>query len=168
MSFNSGLDEEPDDSTIYTPPESVATGLRDELKTSKTTLSSSAVPHAGFTYLIKSVMSQEVVTLFDGQIVLAQPDRHGSQWRCVSDNGWLGFRNVTSGRFLGRDKDWRLCCEQTWHREWERFQVIERGVGEALIMRHWGVLRPVGMRAKKLSMIENWESQEIIWEFIKV
>ena len=159
------------DSTGYTattPPESVTSGLQDGFGSSGTTQPSSPVPRPGSTYLIKSAMSREVITLFEGQVVLALPDGRASQWRCISDNGWLGFRNVTSGRFLGHDKPWRLCCEQMWHREWERFQVRERGAGGVLVMKDWSELLPIGMRAEKLSMIKNWESQEIIWEFIQV
>ncbi|KAL1616423.1 hypothetical protein SLS56_011414 [Neofusicoccum ribis] len=177
MDLNPALDTEPDDSTVYTaitPPESVAADVQNDHDCFKPTEISVTIPRPGNTYLIRSASSGEVITLLDGKIILAQPDGRGEcRWVCELDNGWFGFRNIVSGRYLGRDIDWRMCCSVTWLKEWEKFLARERpGGGSVLLMTHWWVIRPIGMKMengiKKLAMIENWESDEMIWEFIEV
>ncbi|KAF2135323.1 uncharacterized protein K452DRAFT_293316 [Aplosporella prunicola CBS 121167] len=168
---------EADDSTIFTPatpPESVAGGFYDD---DKYTTKSTPTPLPGHTYMIRSLASGEVITLKDGNIVLAQPDGRASHWVCEDEGGWLGFRNGVSGRFLGRDGDWNLSCFATWHKEWEMFRVCARTPrGSVLFIQSWYwfklILRPVGMKVenetRKLAMIENGEPDEALWEFVEV
>ena len=79
--------------------------------------------------MIKPISSGEVIALFEGQIVLAQPGGLESHWRCVEANDWLGFRNTVSGNFLGREGSCELCCAVKWHRGQERFRVRKRPDG---------------------------------------
>ncbi|KAF2228672.1 hypothetical protein EV356DRAFT_497838 [Viridothelium virens] len=151
---------------------SVSAGLQHDADRSGSIQNSSPKPRTGSTFLIKLASSGEFITLFEGQIVLALPHGRESHWMCVGDEEWSGFKNLISGRFLGRDEHWRLVCDQKWHREWEKFRVKERrGGGSVLIMKHWSTLRPIGTKmendVEKLAMIENWESDEMIWEFIE-
>lgn len=175
MGSISTSDPESDCSTTYTPstpPESSIVDLEDNLDPSEKIQPGLPRPHVGGTFMIKSVGSEEVVSLVEGKIVLARPDGRGCYWACIQGDGWLGFRNVVSGRFLGRGGNWKLCCEALQYKEWEWFQVRERSTGTVLIMKHKGILRPVAIRVEKraeyLAMVENWEVEEKMWEFVEV
>ena len=165
-----------DNSTVYsatTPPETVTADLLDD-PFGGAEPSSSSVPWPGSTFIIRSVSSGHVITLLEGQIVLARPGGRGSvHWACVETKGWLGFRNLASGRFLGHDMQGRLCCFAERHRGWENFCVRMRPEGGyVLLMTHFERLWHVGIKVEKgvekLAKIENGESDGIIWEFVKV
>lgn len=135
---------------------------------------SSAPPEADSVYMIRSVSSRDYLTLLRGEVVLARVDVQGSQyWECVKLEGWLGFRNVASFGFLGREGSWALCCGAQNHREWEKFHVVNRGEGFVMLMTHWGKLRPVDFideqgGGRKLAMVEVESDNGILWEFLKV
>ena len=83
---------EPDNSTVNTattPPETVATDLLDDHDPfGGAKPSSSSVPWPDFTFIIRSVSSGHVITLRDGQIVLARPGGRGSiYWACMETKG---------------------------------------------------------------------------------
>lgn len=166
-----------DDSTIYTantPPETVTTDLLDDHGPSTgAEPSSSSVPWPGSTFIIRSASSGHVLTLLDGQILLTQPGGRGSiHWECVETNGWLGFRNNVSGKFLGREGG-RLCCLVGRQQGREYFCARMRpDGGYVLLMTHWEKLFHVGMKldqgVEKLAMGEVGGSDGIVWEFIKV
>lgn len=168
------LDEDLDSSTIWTDARSVIEGPEDGGSQSDTNRPSTPTPHRGRTFLIRSISSGDVITLSDGKVMLAQPDGRASHWVCEEANGWLGFRNVVSGKLLGRGLDWGLCCSVTWHKEWERFHVHQQPEGgSVLLMSHWfNKIRPIGMRrengTERLAMIEIGESDPIGWEFVEV
>jgi hypothetical protein len=169
---------DPDDSTVYTaatPPESVAADLLDDLDPlGGAKLSSSSVPWPGSTFIIRSVLTGHVITLLDGQIVLARPGGRGStHWACVETKGWLGFQNPVSGRFLGHDARGVLCCSAGRHQGWENFCVRVRPEGGyVLLMTHferlWQVAIKVEQGVEKLVKSENGGSDGIVWEFVKV
>jgi hypothetical protein len=93
--------------TTITPPETIPPDLTDDndnLSRSVVYPSSYTAPKPGSTFIIRSVSSRNIITLFKEQIVLAPPDSLGSpHWECVETDGWLGFRNIASDRFLGRN-----------------------------------------------------------------
>ena len=169
---------DPDNSTIYTattPPETVAVDLLDDHDPfGGAEPSSSSVPWPGSTFIIRSASSGHVITLLDGQVVLAQLGGRGSiHWACVETKGWLGFRNLASGRFLGHDIKGGLCCSAERHRGWEYFCVRMRPEGGyVLLMTHferlWHVGTKVEQGVEKLAKIENGGSDGIVWEFVKV
>jgi hypothetical protein len=169
---------DPDNSTEYTtttPPETVAADLLDDYDPfGGPKLSSSSVPWPGSTFIIRSASSGHVITLLDGQIVLAPPGGRGSiHWACVETKGWLGFQNPVSGRFLGHDIKGRLCCSGERHQGWENFCVRMRPEGGyVLLMTHFERLWHVGINleqgVEKLAKIGNGGSDGIVWEFVKV
>lgn len=124
--------------------------------------------------LLSAVSSRNIITLLKEQIVLAPPGSLGSpHWECVETDGWLGFRNIASYGFLGRNDQWLLCCSVKWHREHEKFHIRSRPEGGfVLLMTHWWKLRPVGIKEEKgqqkLAMIENGNTSGIVWEFVEV
>ena len=167
--------QDDDDSTIHTtntPPETVAADDYDSSGSAKPDFS--LVPWPGFTFIIRSVSSGDVLTLLEGQVVLTQPGGQGSiHWACKETNGWLGFSNPVSGRFLGHDAKGRLCCSAEQHRSWENFCVRPRADGGCiLLMTHHDRLWHVGTReeqgVEKLAKIREGASDGIVWEFAKV
>jgi len=167
-----------DDSTIYTantPPETLAGDLvddQDPLGGSK--LSSSSVPWPGSTFIIRAASSGHVITLVDGQIKLAPPGGRGSiHWACVETKGWLGFRNLVSGRYLGHDDKGKLRCSVNRHQGWENFCARLRPEGGyILLMTHFERMWHVGIKVEhgveKLAKIGDGGSDGIVWEFVKV
>lgn len=79
-----------------------------------------------------------MITLLDGQIMLTQADGRGSiYWECVETKGWLGFRNIVSGGFLGHDIEGTLRCSAEQHQGWEYFCARARPEGGfVLLMTH--------------------------------
>ena len=167
-----------DNSTVYittTPPETVAADFLDDHDPFGGAIPSpSSVPWPGSTFIIRSVSSGQVITLLDGQIVLAPPGGRGSiHWACVETKGWLGFQNPVSGKFLGHDKTGRLRCSVNWHQMWEYFCVRMRPEGGyVLLMTHFERLWHVGIKVEegveKLAKIGDGGSDGIVWEFVKV
>jgi hypothetical protein len=165
---------EPDTSTAYiatTPPETVSADLDDHDPFGGAKPSSFSVPWPGSTFIIRSVSSGQVITLLDGQIVLAPLGGRGSiHWACMETKGWLGFRNHVSGGFLGHDKHGNLRCTASWHQTWEYFCVRMRPEGGyVLLMTHWDGLWHVGIKEHgKLAKCGEGGSYGTIWEFVKV
>lgn len=167
-----------DDSTVYTantPSETDAADLLDDqdpLDNPK--LSSCSVPWPGSTFIIRCAASGDILTLLDGQVVLAPPGGRGSiHWACVETKGWLGFRNTVSGRFLGHDTGGRLRCSAERHQGWENFCARMRPEGGyVLLMTHFERLWHVGARiergVEKLAKIGDGGSDGTVWEFVKV
>jgi hypothetical protein len=168
---------DPDNSTIYTaatPPETVADDLLDDLDPLNSAIPSSSVPWPGSTFIIRSASSGHVITLLDGQIVMAPPGGRGSiHWACVETKGWLGFQSPISGRFLGYDAKGRLHCSANRQQEWENFCArVRPDGGYILLMTHYERLWHVGIRLEQggenLAKVANGEVDGIVWEFAKV
>ncbi|KAL8975790.1 MAG: hypothetical protein Q9205_008073 [Flavoplaca limonia] len=166
-----------DESTIYTvatPPETVPSAPATSWDGHNPEPSSFLVPWPGSTFIIRSVSSGHVLTLLDGQIVLTQPGGRGSiHWACVETKGWLGFLNVVSGKFLGYDANWKLCCSAERHSWWEFFCIRMRPEGGCvLLMTHYERLWQVGIKVEqgveKLAKMEYGGSDRIVWEFAKI
>lgn len=45
----------------------------------------------------------------------------GHIWRCVEKDGWLGFRNMASGTYLGYNKEGKIVATQKEHKEQQFF-----------------------------------------------
>ncbi|KAM6479425.1 hypothetical protein HDV62DRAFT_137447 [Trichoderma sp. SZMC 28011] len=45
----------------------------------------------------------------------------GHIWRCVKKDGWLGFRNMASGTYLGYNKEGKIVATQKEHKEQQSF-----------------------------------------------
>lgn len=104
--------------------------------------------------------------------MLAPPGGPGSiRWACVETKGWLGFRDINSGRFLGHDSRGRLQCKAERQQGWENFCVrMTPEGGYLLLMTHFERLWHVGIEmeqgVQKLAKIG--ERNGTIWEFVSV
>lgn len=135
-------------------------------------------PWKGCTYIIQYSKTGEALTLLDGQVVLEKPGGCGHfKWHCVETEGWMGFRNPISGKYLGEDNG-ELVCMVGHHLSCEHFiaQPVPDG-GYLLLMRQdgkgWGFgekLRVVGLKhfgsEKRLAKVEVADG--IVWDFVKV
>ncbi|ORY09986.1 hypothetical protein BCR34DRAFT_602444 [Clohesyomyces aquaticus] len=145
-------------STILTPPESVFTGSANEHEGG-----SSSAPWPGATYIIQSREYGQVITLVDGQPILAplgSGERGSMYWKCIDHQGWLGFKNSASGGLSGE----HLCVRPR-----------PEG-GYVLLMTHrsaaWIDLRPMGLKKIQgkavLAKLEGPADHGMTWYFIKV
>ncbi|KAH8588121.1 hypothetical protein B0O99DRAFT_525690, partial [Bisporella sp. PMI_857] len=134
----------------------------------------SSVPWPGSTFIIRSISSGHVITLLNGEVVLAPPGGRGSiHWACVETKAWLGFQNVASSGFLGHNIHGRLCCVVKHHHGWEYFCARMRPEGDyVLLMTHWERLWHVGIYlehgVEKLAKIKDGGSGGVVWDFVKV
>jgi hypothetical protein len=171
--FDSESISDPDNSIIYTPTTTSENVTADLLENHNP---SGSVTSHDFTFIIRSVSSGHVITLLDGQVVLAPPGGRGSiHWACVETEGWLGFRNRISNKFLCHDWNGRLMCSAEQHDGWRHFSItpVPKG-GYIMQMLDWWTLRPIVINEcnekglQKLGRTGNKLSDGIIWEFIKV
>jgi hypothetical protein len=175
---------DPDDSTVYTATTPPGTIDNDFNSFGDVDSSTSSIPSPGFTFVIRSVSCGRVITLFNGKVILARSDGRGStHWACVENGGWIGFQNCVSDKFLGYDKDGRLCCSAKEQKDWENFDFRQRREGGyVLLMLHVGEhwkdlwhgreLWHVGVKMEQgvenLTKIGRGGSGGIVWEFIEL
>ncbi|KAF1987680.1 hypothetical protein K402DRAFT_330120, partial [Aulographum hederae CBS 113979] len=117
------------------------------------------------------------VTLLSGEVVLASSSSLGSpHWKCMETHGWIGFRNVVSGKCLGRNEHDMLRCTVSQHKDWEYFLTMPTEEGNhVLLMTKDGKIRPVGWKTGKndkgkLAMVEPRAADvEVLhWQFVKL
>jgi len=129
------------------------------------------VPWPGNTYLIRDRGSKRFVTLKDGIVsLMVEGDRGGQLWECQdggAHEGWIGFRNSVSGRFLGHDNDWNLRVENDRLDWWEEFAVRQYpDGGYVLYLRHGDGLWHIGLNGDRLAKVDG-DSPRLQWDFVK-
>lgn len=164
--------------TAYTPS-TASDATTTAASSSERDTSQGSSPHPGSSYLIQCTQNDQVITLQKGEIVLAPvggPDR--TRWECIEVNGWLGFREPSSNRFLGYNHSEELWCKVEHHQVWERFQVREASEGKFyLLMVHYenwihlmigSELWPLGDGSNnKLRLYKDW-AHAFTWRFLEV
>jgi hypothetical protein len=137
----------------------------------------SSVPWPGRTFIIRSHTNKKVITFLNGEVIL---DKLGGlstyRWRCVVRNGWIGFQDPASARYLGYNKEGWFRCEVNEHNDWEYLCPRKNPEGEYLIL----VLvngRLLPLRSdpdvkeedvKQTVRIGDWNSEGVVWDFIEV
>ncbi|TVY17369.1 hypothetical protein LARI1_G004806 [Lachnellula arida] len=167
---------ETDSSTANTPPSSVTDTLNalDPLNDFAPSPPSSSVPWPNSTFIIRCLSSGHVLTLIDGKVRLAPPGGRASiYWACVETKGWLGFRNVSSGKYLGYGPRGNLICVADRHQNWENFCVrLRPDGGYVLLVTEWERLWHVGMKMVRgveiLAKVGEGGSDGVVWEFVRV
>jgi hypothetical protein len=159
-----------DDSGIYTP---TTTAENVTLDLVKDHTSPSWVPSHGSTVIIRSISCGNVLTLLDGHIVLAPPSGRGSiLWTCIETEGWFGFRDCVSAKFICHGWDGRLKCSAEQHDGWRHFTItpVPKG-GYIMQMLDWWTLRPVVINVQNglqmLGRTGNKLSEGIVWNFLE-
>lgn len=146
--------------------------------TAAVTAQPSAPPTPGNVYVIHSVSCRQIwsgtaITHLDNEVLLTTPSDRSSHWLVVEKNGWLGFMNAQSGRYLGHDGFGKLRCSAREHKGWETFHFQPGGrQGQVLLMPHWDRLVPVGAPLHDgkagLRMLVDGIAGGLVWEFVKV
>jgi hypothetical protein len=159
-----------DDSSIYTPA-TTADNVTSDLD--KDHASPSWVPSHGSTVIIRSTSCGNVLTLLDGHVVLAPPGGRGSiLWTCIESEGWFGFRDAVSAKFICHGWDGRLKCSAEQHDAWRHFTItpVPKG-GYVMQMLDWWTLRPIVINAlnglQMLGRTGNKLSEGIVWNFLE-
>lgn len=134
----------------------------------------SSIPSHDSTFIIRATLSENVITLLDGQVILAPVGTRGSiYWTCVETEGWFGIRNCSSNKFLCHGWDGRLKCSAEQNDGWRHFTVTPMPEGGYIMqMLDWWTLRPIVINPEgglqKLGRTGNKLSEGVAWEFIKV
>lgn len=129
-----------------------------------------AIPWASQTFILVDTASGRVLSHTNGQLQLEDnTDRRGCwHWSCVEKDGWFGFCNTASGRYLGINFWGTLQAEVTHHLGWECFATKRHPSGgyQLLVSVH-GKLLTVGLN-RDGSLVANADIKGIVWEFVKV
>ncbi|KAF4624946.1 hypothetical protein G7Y89_g13225 [Cudoniella acicularis] len=128
------------------------------------------VPWAGNAYMIRDLHRGRVITLKnDNLCVAATASKMGGwHWVCEEKNGWLGFRNVVSGTFIGHDTRGRFYAKEKHHKSHEWFcarKCLEGGYW--LLMCHNGDMFKKMVIGGENDLVEN-EQEGTVWEFVKI
>ncbi|KAI4870248.1 hypothetical protein F4820DRAFT_288678 [Hypoxylon rubiginosum] len=133
-------------------------------------------PEAGGTYMIRDLDSGRALTLEGGQLSLKREagTNGGWRWECAEDaEGWLGFREAVSYRYLGRDNRGGFCARAGKFAAWERFclRPLKEG-GFQLMGIQWWTFKRMGIAEGKgdgESLVEVGEAKDAArWEFVEV
>lgn len=159
-----------DDSSIYTPTTTTENVTLDLVKDH---VLPSWVPSHGSTVIIRSLSCGNVLTLLDGQVVLAPPGGRGSiLWTCIETEGWFGFRDCVSAKFICHGRDGRLKCSAEQDDKWRHFTITPvPKEGYIMQMLDWWTLRPIVIDAQNglqmLGRTGNKLSEGIVWNFLE-
>lgn len=161
-------DEDSDTETIFTEnTTTAATSFWDH------TAARDAVPWAGQTFVIVDKASGRVISQTNGELRLEDNTaRKGCwHWLCVEKDGWLGFCNTASGRYLGINVWGVLQAEVRHHQGWEYFSARKHPNGGYMLLStqtFWKLLT-VGLNKDGILVANAPASIEgIVWEFVKV
>lgn len=128
-----------------------------------------AAPQAGDTFIIMEKPHGRVITVIEGKLQLeTSPNRAGSwRWLCTEKDGFLGFRNTVSGRYLGRNFWWNMVIDGMNHKYWEHFHARRQpGGGYTLLAPSWFTMRQISIGEG--NALVAGDERGTVWEFMKV
>lgn len=132
----------------------------------------SSCPWKGRCFIIRDPTSLLVITLHRGVIKLV-PEflSHGSgiHWVCVeSETMLLGFENMVSGTFLGRNNK-RCIAEAKRQQNHESFCVRRHPNGGYILLVNYGSgFLPIGIDEKRQLIVCSNRDKGVAWEFERV
>jgi hypothetical protein len=126
--------------------------------------------------MIREVESGKAITLVNGRLTLVRDagTRGGWQWHCEEqDDGWLGFRDAVSGKYLGHDNRDGFRVQASKHLSWESFILRPREAGGYnLLVKDGNRLRAMAVTdADKMSprlLLASNAKEGARWEFVEV
>ncbi|KAI8948133.1 hypothetical protein F4801DRAFT_470474 [Xylaria longipes] len=173
---------------VKTPPSTTIESVSVHTKTSMSPHSSTSTftfgntltsaPEPGNTYKILEIDSERAITLVGGRLtlVLDAGTRGGWHWECEEHpggDGWIGFRDAVSGRYLGHDNKGGYIVQASKFDGWESFVLRPRAAGGYnLCVRYGNKLKPMGISDNdgsdpKLVDAQSYE-KAARWAFYKV
>jgi len=137
-----------------------------------------SVPWPGRTYMIRSRASDRILAREHGHLVLkeaADLATCGWHWACVEHHeGWLGFRETSSGVYLGRDNHGGFRAWATEHNGWEQFDARRHpDGGYQLLSIIWWDRKRMAADRETQRVVELAESGDKVgaaarWDFAQV
>ncbi|KAK7536836.1 uncharacterized protein J3D65DRAFT_667562 [Phyllosticta citribraziliensis] len=176
--FKSEMDTKEDDSvsdissqptlTPLTSPTEPSMAADDDFWRSRGT-----VPWPSNTYQIIEKATGRAIALVNGNVALkhvSSPHDPATHWLCVEKNGYFGFHNPISGRYLGHDGKRGISPGAAALNNWELITPREHPEGGYQIMFPFGFFSHALMvlcvaEDGKLAMRNHGTT---IWEFVKV
>lgn len=129
-----------------------------------------AVPQCGGTYEIVEVATGKCLTVEKGKLVLAfESSRNKAcHWRCEKKEGWFGFSNAVTARYLGYNRNSELIAEAGHHKEWEYIHILPTRAGyyKLLVIQGQELLEVAVEGGNKKLVIRQDGGSE--WRFEKV
>ncbi|KAK4159579.1 hypothetical protein QBC43DRAFT_221653 [Cladorrhinum sp. PSN259] len=138
-----------------------------------------SVPCPGKIFAITDANSKHALALLDGELKFVEYSHKNQMrggcwlWNCVEQNGWLGFRNVASGTYLGHDGKGVLTAVKKHHKSYEQLCVRQdpEERGYIFLMAVWDKLGKVGMVGSGQNA--TWRmavdvTKPMVWKFVKV
>lgn len=162
-----------DDSSYYAPTPTASTYSGQYGSES----SESRKLRVGHIYIIRSITCGRQLTLYRGEVVLAGSGSLGSvYWICEEHNGWLGFRNLASNRFLQHSgNDLGMSCSNPGHGWYEYIQVRPHETidgGYTILCEYYRGTKPMGLikRNNKEVLARNPPGGvgDLAWTFIEI
>ncbi|KAI0600116.1 hypothetical protein F4775DRAFT_548087 [Biscogniauxia sp. FL1348] len=174
MSFDHDFDETRSstatemDTGLATPTHSSTASFDDKESLHVVELSPGSVPSQGNVYAIRHRDSGKAITMgIEGLQLKKIGPMGGWHWMCVEKDGWLGFRNVVSGRYLGRNDKGGFHALQPHHQGWEYFvaKASPRGGYEMLTLHGWKFMKM--SVAEDGSNLTQTDGDGARWDFVK-
>lgn len=135
-------------------------------------------PWPGRTFMIRNRASDRVLAREHGRLVLkriADLAVCGWHWACTEKKGgWLGFRETSSGVYLGRDNQGGFRASAIEHKAWEAFNVRRHPDGghQLLSIDWWSQMRMAeDMKTHRVVEIEGSGDEggvAALWDFVQV
>ncbi|KAI1826359.1 hypothetical protein F4861DRAFT_546287 [Xylaria intraflava] len=134
-----------------------------------------SIPEPGGTYMIRHMDSGKALRLINGSLTLSliKDTGGGWHWHCEElPNGWIGFREAVSGKYLGHDNNGGYRATAGKMGRWESFVLRPRDRGGInLWVSHWYGLKAVAIAEPEKSgrLVDAAGSAEAArWVFIRV
>lgn len=134
----------------------------------------SAIPWAHSIYMILETTTKKCITIENKKIVLrdfssAELPKANNSWLCLEKDGYLGFQNPATGRFLGRNGHRKIHADASHFKGYEMFAPRKHTNGAYMMM-----MAADNFKLRMMCLDENGE--ELVdrdhgcttWEFYKV
>ncbi|KAL7796757.1 hypothetical protein V8C37DRAFT_371364 [Trichoderma ceciliae] len=131
-----------------------------------------AVPWPGSVYIILEKASGQAITLKNDSLCLQTVEgahNEYSHWLCVEANGYFGFFNPKSGKYIGHNGKWDMQASAEKFLDWEYLTPRRHpDGGYQLLTPFWQhTLREVAIADDGKRLIRR-QHGTTLWEFVKV
>lgn len=129
------------------------------------------VPWPGNKYHIFLDGTNQVICSRDGRLHICDADKDNAQqyiWECVEKDGYFGFFNTQTGKFIGHGNDGRLRSTAKHHNDWELMTARRHPEGgyELLMPFWWHALKKICVRdGSEVLVLEGHRTTR--WQFVE-
>jgi hypothetical protein len=130
------------------------------------------VPCPEETFQIIEKHSGKAITLIGNEVKLREV-KHGSQpynhWHCIRQNGFFGFQNPTTGKYLGHDGKVGVRAAVTHLKDWELWTPREHRLGGyELLSPDYSPLRLMLLCVDSDGSLVRRNHGTALWQFIQL